>query len=138
MRSCAICNKKFEAEDPAVLYVSKYGTPRVLCEECEALLDAASDENDMLARKAARESLSALSLKMNDPEAMAVLRDVLDGKTSAEETEQDAIDEAAFKETLDEEDTESRKSGNPIWDYLTLGVLAAAVIGLAVWLFFLR
>lgn len=137
MRICAICNKKFEADDPAVLYVSKYGTARVVCKECETLLDAASDEGDMEARREARGALAKLSFKMNDPEAMQVLRDVLDGKSSAEQTEQDILDEEAFKETLDEEETESSK-GNPFLDYLVLAIATLALVGFAVWLFFLR
>ncbi len=135
MRICAICSRRFESGDPAVLYVGKYGNPRVLCEGCEALLDNAGDTEGSEERKEAREKLHLLSLKMDDPEAMAVLRDVLDGKTSAEETEQDVLDEIAFKETVDEEEKEGKPS-NPVWDYLTLAVAAAAVIGFAVWLFF--
>lgn len=135
MRICAICNRKFEATDPAVLYVGKYGTPRVLCEHCEALLDAASASEGTEERREAREKLALLSTKMDDPEAMSVLRDVLDGKTSAEETEQDVLDEIAFKETIDEEEKEGKPSSS-VWDYITLAIAAAAVIGFAIWLFF--
>ena len=133
MKVCAICRKIFEAEDPAVLYVTEYGAPRVLCESCEALLDKATDESDPTGRKEAREALSVLSRSMNDPDAMDVLRDVLDGKTSAEESEQDVLDEIAFKESIEEE--ESAKQENPIWDYLTYGLFALAVIGIALWFF---
>jgi hypothetical protein len=73
---------------------------------------------------------------MDDPEAMEVLRDVLDGKLSAEETEEDIADELAFKESIDEEEEEEKKE-SPIWDYLTVGVIVAAVVGFALW-FFLR
>ena len=136
MKVCAICNRRFEAEDPAVLYVGKYGNARVLCEDCEALLDAASDEGDLELRAQAREALAELSRRMDDPEAMAVLRDVLDGKLSAEETEEDITDELAFKESIEEEEEEEKKE-SPIWDYLTVGVVIAAVVGFALW-FFLR
>ena len=131
MKVCAICKKIFNAEDPAVLYVGKYGTPRVLCEECESLLDKANDENDLVARGEAREKLSSLSRHMDDPEAMAVLRDVLDGKLSAEETEEDVAEEEAFKESLDEEEEEKKES--PVWDYLSVAILVAAVVGFALW-----
>ena len=136
MKICAICKKRFEADDPAVLYISKYGMPRVLCEECEALLDKASDENDLASRGEAREALASLSRRMDDPEAMAVLRDVLDGKLSAEETEEDLADEVAFKESLDEEEEKTKKE-SPVWDYLSLGIVVAAVVGFVLW-FFLR
>ena len=42
MNTCAICRNHFEAESPAVLFVSAYGSKRVLCERCEALLDRAT------------------------------------------------------------------------------------------------
>lgn len=131
MRVCAICSKKFEAKDPAVLYVTEYGSPRALCEECEVLLDKATNENDPVARKEAREALSVLAHTMKDRMAMDVLRDVLDGKTSAEESEQDILEEIAFKESLDEEEKEKKES--PIWDYLTYGLLAVAAVGFLLW-----
>ena len=113
------------------MYVTEYGSPRALCEECEVLLDKATNENDPVARKEAREALSVLAHTMKDRMAMDVLRDVLDGKTSAEESEQDILEEIAFKESLDEEEKEKKES--PIWDYLTYGLLAVAAVGFLLW-----
>lgn len=137
MHTCAICNKRFEADDPAVLYVDAYGTPRVLCAACEALLDDAASEDDPIKRKNAREALSELSHSMKDRNAMIVMRDVLDGKSSAEETEEDIEAEKAFKESIDEEEKEAKPT-NPLWDYLTLAVGVVAVLAFAVWYFFFR
>ena len=42
MENCCICNKNIDREDAPVLSMGGAGIPRYLCEECEALLDAAT------------------------------------------------------------------------------------------------
>lgn len=136
MHTCALCNYKFEAESPAILFVDRYTRRRPLCEECEALLDKATEEGDSPEKTEALHSLSAIALKMKDPEAMQVLRDVLDGKTSAEETEQDIADEEAWNE-INEEETEAENK-NIILDYVIPGIICAAALGVFVWFCFFR
>ena len=137
MHSCAICGKKFESESPAVLYMSKYGNPRSLCEDCEGLLDRATDENDPIARREAREALAELSHSMKDAEAMAVLRDVLDGIFSAEQTEQDIEDERAFEASVDKEERET-PTKTTVWDVIIPCAMGAAAIAFIVFMIFFR
>ena len=42
MENCCICNRNIDREDAPVLSMGGAGIPRYLCEECEALLDAAT------------------------------------------------------------------------------------------------
>lgn len=111
MNICTICKKEFESESPAVLFVSRYGSKRVLCEECERLLDLASAKEDSKEKTEAKEALTALATYMKDNDAVDVLRDVLNGKTSAELTEEDlAAEEEWLEENAEEEEKEDSKA----------------------------
>ncbi len=137
MNTCAICNIKFEAESPAILFVSRYGTKRPLCEKCEALLDLATAEEDSAEKAEAREALTSLAIGMKDPDAVEVLRDVLNGESSAEITEEDIEAEKEWKEENEEEETEEESKASWL-DYAmpaAVGVLFAAFM---IWFFFFR
>ena len=43
---CALCLRKTEAEEPALLTVGGYGTPRYLCEECSEDIDIATTDKE--------------------------------------------------------------------------------------------
>lgn len=46
MSNCCMCNKPIEREDPAVLAMGAAGIPRLLCDDCEELLDKATKSRD--------------------------------------------------------------------------------------------
>jgi len=141
MNTCAICNKKFEAESPAILFVSRYGVKRPLCAECEALLDVATAEEDSTEKNEARAALSDLALSMKDPDAIATLRGVLDGEFSAEEEPENA-EEAFSEEEEDEEQNQEEESEgkkrNVFWDIIAPILIGVWALGLAIWFFFFR
>ncbi len=136
MHTCSICNIKFEAESPAILFVNRFGFKRALCEECENLLDLATLSADDEEKKHAEDALMERASAMKDPDAMDALRGVLAGETSAEVTEEDLEAEKEWKENEEEENEEEPKS---LWiDYLlpiAAGVLFAAFV---FWFFFFR
>lgn len=136
MNTCAICNIRFEAESPAILFVNQYGNKRPLCERCEKLLDVAVSPDETEEKATAKEELMQLAAGMKDPEAIDALRDVLNGVTSAEVTEEDLEAEKEWNENLEEENEEETKS---IWiDWILpigAGVLFTAFV---LWFFFFR
>ena len=42
MANCCICQKHIEREDAPVLTMGSSGNPRLLCDECDALLESAT------------------------------------------------------------------------------------------------
>ena len=153
MNTCTICRTRFEAESPAVLFVSAYGTKRVLCESCEQLLDKATAEETSEEYYEARESLKALANKMKDPEAFETLGAILAGEVDSENApteEEEAAMEAVFDEIREEEEAKEReltpeerekraraKKRAILIESLIYAVVSVAFIGFMLW-FFLR
>ena len=146
MYSCTLCRTKHEGESDAVLFVNKYGVPRYLCPRCEELIALATDEDDAVATEA-RHTLGRITADMRDRDAMQVLRDVLDGKASSEETEEDleileeyeelalTEEELAEEERLEEEE---RRKENSFLSWLPAIIIGAAAVGFLLWFFFFR
>lgn len=63
MKTCSICGKITEKEDAPVLSISGYGTPRYLCDECAAEMDAAIGSKDP---EEIETAIKVLGDKMND------------------------------------------------------------------------
>lgn len=137
MNTCAVCNIRFEAESPAILFVSRYGSKRPLCERCEALLDLATAKEDTAEKAEARKSLTELAVHMKDPDAVDALAGVLAGETSAEITEEDIEAEKEWQEeNAEEEDEEASKSS---WlDYAMPIAVCALFVAFIVWFSFFR
>lgn len=86
MFTCTLCRMKSEGDSPALLFVNRYGTPRHLCSDCEALIDAATGDDAEKALQA-REKLREVTRGMRDSEAMQVLKNVLEGGIAEEDEE---------------------------------------------------
>ena len=146
MYSCTLCRTKHEGESEAVLFVNKYGVPRCLCPRCEDLIAKATSEDEATATEA-RHTLGKITEGMRDRDAMQVLRDVLDGKASADETEEDleileeyeelalTEEELAEEERLEEEE---RRKDNSFLSWLPVILIGAAAVGFLIWFFFFR
>ena len=141
MNTCAICRNRFEAESPAVLFISSYGKKRVLCAQCEEILDRATAEEESSDRTEAREALNTMSFGIKDPEILETLKDILSGEvnedapTPEEEAEMEAVFEEIRKE--DEENaslaTEQKAS---VLDYLFPALFGVALLAFVFWYFF--
>ena len=141
MNTCAICRNRFEAESPAVLFISAYGAKRVLCPHCEELLDRATVEDETSDRAEARESLHKISFGVKDPEVLKTLSDILSGDANpdAPTPEEEAEMEAVFEEIKKEEEAnasleDTQKSS--VLDYVFPVLFGAAMLVFVVWYFF--
>ena len=139
MNSCAICRNHFEAESPAVLFVSAYGTKRVLCEACENLLDNATMEEDTLERAEARRALENLADRIKDPTVLENLSAVLSGDAdeNAPTPEEEEAMEAVFEEVRkEEEDDDDEDATTSAWDYVVPAVFGLGLLVFVIWYFF--
>ncbi len=143
MNTCAICRNRFEADSPAVLFISAYGAKRVLCPSCEALLDQATVEGDTPEKNEALTALGELAGHMKDPEVFEALGAILSGKVDDENAptpEEEAEMEAVFEEIEKEEAEMGEKEvrGASFLDYLTPALFGVALAVFLVWFFFFR
>ena len=141
MNVCAICRNRFEAESPAVLFISAYGNKRVLCTDCEKLLDTACLEGESAEKTEAIEKLESYTVILKDPEVFKTIGALLSGEDLAEDApspEEEAAMEEMLQEAAEEdlENPEEKKSN--VWDYLLLGGFACAFILFFLWFFFFR
>lgn len=151
MNTCTICRNHFEAESPAVLFVSAYGTKRVLCPDCEVLLDKATAEDATPEREEARKALDTLAVRMKDPEAFEMLGSILAGEIDSEDApseEEEAAMEAVLEEVREEEEAIAKAENTPeriaakkkaiLIESLIYAAIGLGVLGFAIWFFFFR
>ena len=67
--TCCMCCKNIEREDAPVLAMGAVGNPRLLCDECAALLDTATLGRDFTEIEAAMDKISGIMAK-NDPDGV--------------------------------------------------------------------
>ena len=144
MNTCAVCRTRFEAESPAVLFISAYGAKRVLCASCEDILDRATTEADTPDKPEALESLRTLAANVKDPEVLETLSAVLSGEANegAPSPEEEADMEAVFDEIKKEEERTSSALERPqkatFLDYLIPIAFGVVLLLFVVWYFFFR
>lgn len=141
MNTCAICRNRFEAESPAVLFISAYGAKRVLCPHCEEILDRATLEEDTPERADAREALRTITLAIKDPEVLETLGNILTGEIeeNAPTPEEEAEMEAVFEEIKKEEEEAAALAGPQkasFLDYLFPALFGIALLVFVIWYFF--
>ncbi len=142
MHTCCACLNKFDGEKPPILMMGEYGTPKVLCPDCAALVDAIAGQPDSEERTAAVDKLCTVNVR--DPEVAEELARLIHHEeepapAEADEAEVDAADmepeatDEPFDAEIDKE-PEIEKTGSFFYLSLALGFLAVALICL----FFLR
>ncbi len=137
MQTCVICRNKFESESPAVLFVSGYGNRRCICEECEALLDRATSEEESFEKAEAKEALTVRAAAMKEPEAVRVLTAVLAGEAEEALSEEEQAEMDAVWEEIKEEEPEEEEKA-PLWASIVPAVIIAAFALFLVWFYFFR
>lgn len=154
---CAICQNEQITEESPILAIGAYGAKKCLCDECARLVDTATEGTDY---DAIAEAMARLSEKMaqgdvDDPltvrtmaelmsaageRARAIKDGTYDPEADAEEELLEVPEELLESEEdrlLDEREAESNKRFDRIMNWVTLGVVAAAVI-FFIWWFFLK
>lgn len=77
MKTCALCRKEFEKEEPAVLTMTALGNPKYLCEDCEKDLDEATLARDPRVISDAMERIGAKLVRENNSDKLVL--DTVDG-----------------------------------------------------------
>ena len=111
MSNCCICQKNIEREDAPVLTMGAAGIPRLLCDECEALLDTVTCGREVSQIEEAMEEISRRMSHSNpDGATCNVLEEIM---TNASERA-GAIKSGDYDFSLDEADDESEDSFDEI------------------------
>lgn len=103
MAKCCICDRHIEREDAPVLSMGAGGNPRMLCEECEGLLDTATRGHDFDEIEAAMDKLGKLMADGNpDRVTFSIVNDLMYGASDRAK----AIKEGSYDFALDDEPVE--------------------------------
>lgn len=104
MAKCCICERYLEREDGPVLSMGAGGNPRLLCEECEHLLDTATEGCDFEEIENAMDRLGKL---MADGNPDRVTFSVVNGLMQEASERAKAIKDGNYDFSLDEREPEN-------------------------------
>ena len=149
-KRCVVCDAIITDEDPAILTVGAYGNPKCICATCQELLDTATlgREYEKIA-----EAMEALGKRMSavipDSQTFEVMSGILadaaerakkikageydfsldesEGEDELDEIPEELLETEADRE-LDKRDEEREKKFDKVFNYVTVGVFAAAAI----------
>ena len=147
-KNCCTCLKKIENENAPVLAMGAYGTPRLLCDDCAALIDTVTLGRDYDEITAAMQNLTDVITKSNVDDRLAVstVTEILEESAkraqqikegtydfSLDEVEEEGFDEIPeeLQETeedrlLDQKEAESNAKFDKFMNWLWIGVGALA------------
>ena len=149
MKQCAICDKPIDSENAPILTMGAYGNPKYLCDECAADLDVATLGTDYEQIAAAIERIGN-RMSNFDPDSITfknvsvIMANAADrAKLIKEGTYDFALDEAVDEDELDEipedmleteedreldaKDVENQKKFDKIFNWISFGVVIAAL-----------
>ena len=157
MKKCCMCQTVIERDDAPVLTMGAVGNPRLLCDECSELLDAATMGKDFDAIEAAMDKIGEKMGNGNPDratynivsnlmaEAAGRAKAIKLGKYDFSKDEMsDELDEDEFAEipeelleteediAKDKEDEEKAKKFDKVYN-IVLAVFIAAFVGILIW-----
>ena len=148
---CSTCLSRIENENAPVLTMGAYGTPKLLCDDCAALVETMTFGRDYDEITAAINGLADVITKSNadDPVVVAAVTELLESSAkraqqikegtydfSLDETEEgyeelpEDLQETEEDRLLDEQEAEANAKFDKIlnWLWIGFGVLAGAAI----------
>lgn len=154
MDECVICYAPVDEENAAVLEMGAYGTPKYLCQECSADLDAVTLGTDFVEISSAMNRFAKkIDASEMSPKTFSTITSILDkakerANAIKEGTYDFSLDEAEENENfedvpeelreteedieLDRKDKEKEEKFNKFFDYVSFGAVIGIVI-FAIW-----
>ncbi len=147
MKKCAICNTPITREDAPILTMGAYGTPKCLCDECDAELAVATEDRDYKEAFAAIERIGrkVADSSVADRESLVTVKEILssaserarrirlgeydfseDGISDAIEEIPEELLESDEDRELDRADEEKNKRFDRIFNWVAGFVIGAA------------
>ncbi len=150
--SCSICKNRINEDNAPIIAMGGIGSPRYICDECAAKLDVMSESKDTGEIRRAVASIAELMSKNEDgdPVAHSAVKTILaeasiraakiddgsydEGADENEDTSPDEVPEELLEteedRELDRQDEEKNKKLDKIFNWVSLGIFAAAVVGI--------
>ncbi len=149
MKNCSICKRTIDTENAPILAMGGFGNPRFLCNECASDVESALYGRDTEKIEASMQSISKKLAASSNDDGLTIetvsdifakagerAKSIKDGTYdfSADESEEEVFDEIPeeLQESeedieLDRKDAETAKKIDKISNWITLGVLVAAL-----------
>ena len=158
MRLCSICSKGVNAENAPILVMGGFGNPKYLCDECaqdidtaigaresEKIEEAMSRISKKLAGTGAENELVVETVKEIFTEAGERARKIKEGTFDFSAEEEAASEDGEYEipedmleseedKALDALDAEKAKKLDKIFNWITVGIIAATVIFILVYM----
>ena len=150
MKNCSICKRTVDTENAPILTMGGFGNPRFLCDECASDVEIALYARDTEKIEASMQNLSKKLAASSNDDGLTIetvsdifakagerAKAIKDGTYdfSEDESEEEGFDEIPeeLQESeedaeLDRKDVETAKKIDKISNWITLGVLVAALI----------
>ncbi len=155
--NCSICLSPVDGESADILTMGAYGTPKCLCDGCSALMRTATSSRDYDEICAAMDEVGRriFDANIDDRRVIATVSGIFDASREraerikdgsydfsldTEEPDEEAADvpeellESEEDRALDERDEEKRRKWDKILNWVSLGIIAAAV-AFIIWYF---
>ena len=150
--SCSICKKSINADTAPIIAMGGFGHPRCICDECAEKLDIMNNSIDIAEIKSAMNYIA--ETMANNPtddmvahnavkviliEAGARIKKLEDGTYVDSENEDEMLDvpeelaETEEDRELDRQDEEKNKKLDTIFNWITIGIIGAAAIGIIIY-----
>ena len=149
--NCCICHRPVEGESAGILTMGGYGTPKYLCEECEAAVLVTTESEDSSEIRHAIEKLGSSLTKADtgDVRVIDTVTEIIEdaGKRAeaidngtyvkeeldeSEETEEfditEELEETEEDRMLDEHEAAVNKKLDTVFSWISAGLLALVVI----------
>ena len=151
--SCSICKREIDMENAPIIAMGGFGHPRCICDECANKLDVMNTSLDVEEIKATMKDIADTMASNNDDdmvahnavkvilmEAGARIEKIKSGDLTEEEAGEELLDvpedlqETEEDRELDRQDEIKNKKFDSIFNWISLGIVAVAVIGVAIYL----
>ena len=150
--SCAICKREIDMETAPIIAMGGFGHPRCICDGCAEKLDIMNTSLDTEEIKAAMKYVADTMASNTDDdmvahnavkvilvEAGARVEKITNGTYTEESNEEELLDvpeeleETEEDRELDRQEEIKNKKLDSIFNWISIGILAAAVIGIAIY-----
>ena len=150
--SCAICKREIDMESAPIIAMGGFGHPRCICDECADKLDVMSTSldteeikaamkhvADMMANNTGDDMVAHNAVKIILMEAGARVEKLESGTYTEESVEEEILDvpeeleETEEDRELDRQDEIKNQKLDKIFNWISIGILAAAAVGIAIY-----
>ena len=150
--SCSICKCAIDAENAPIIAMGGFGHPRCICDGCAERIDVMNTSLDVeeirasmsyiaetMANNSSDDMIAHNAVKVMLVEATSRIEKIERGEILEDDTDDELLDvpeelvETEEDKELDRQDQIKNEKFDKIFNWISIGLIAAAVIGIAIY-----